>query len=159
MTGSGTITDDVWRILFDLRTELSAFFIRVARLPHEVIEDCMSDAMVDVVSTFDPIAVATEANRIYVKEETIIGGMLKQAMQKRVSQAQYHTRKMISDDTPIGEEDGDMRLRDLFVGRQNGAERVENYAEWRMFSRKGGCPLTASEIEDLFGFNTNSVER
>lgn len=138
-------------MLFDLRTELTTFYQRVARLPRETVEDCMSEAMIDVVSSYDPVANATEAKRIYVKDATIIGGLLKQAMQRQINIAKLFTRKMVSDDTPIGEADGDMRLRDLFIGRVNGAERVENYAEWQMFARKGGCPLTADEIDDLFG--------
>lgn len=89
-----------------------------------------------------------------MEESTIIAGALKQAMNRRINGARHYATKMVSDDTPIGEEDGDMRLRDLFVGRANGAERVENYAEWKMFSRKGGCPLSGEEIDDLFGLRS-----
>lgn len=153
MKGSSAITDEIWRILFDARTELTAFFVRVARLPRETVEDCMSESMIDAVVEYDPVFTATEANRLSVKPETIIVARLKNLASKRIGQARRLASKHVSDDTPIGEEDGDMRLRDLFIPRQNSAEHIENYAEWTMFSRKGGCPLSRQEIEDLFGFS------
>lgn len=161
MTGLGTqsVSDEAWRVLLRARGELVSFFSRVSRLPVECIEDCMSEAIVDVVSAFDPIEIATEANRIYVEESTIIAGRLREAMQKRVNAERRHAGKFTSDDTPIGEEDGDLRLRDLFIPRANTAERIENFAEWMMFQRKGGCPLTAEEIRDLFGLYITDVSR
>lgn len=154
MKGSEAITDDVWKMLVNLQTELSAFFYRVQRLPRETVDDCVLDAVTDAVAEYDPVYIATEANRLYVKPETIIATRLKELAQKRIRRAERLARKHVSDDTPIGEEDGDMRLRDLFIPKQNSAERMENYAEWKMFARKGGCPLSSEEIEDLFGFNT-----
>lgn len=151
MSGARAISDEDWAVLFEARHELVRLFGRMSRLPADVVEDCVSQALIDVAADFDPVAIATEANHIQVKRGTIIAGRVRAAAQKRLDQEKYRASKLVSDDTPIGEEDSEMHLRDLFVGRACSAERIENYAEWKMFSRRGGCPLTSEEIDDLFG--------
>lgn len=153
MIGHETIDDETWAMLFSVRSDLVDHLTRVGRVPRDIAEDCVADGLMDVVSAFDPIAVSTAANAMYIKKETQLYFLLKDAASRRLNRARKHIAKHTSDDTPIGPEDGDARLRDLFVGRQNSAERVENYAEWKMFSRRGGCPLSPDEIDLMFGIN------
>jgi hypothetical protein len=151
MDAHEAIDGETWGILLRARSELIDFFARVARVPRDTAEDCVSEGLIDFIQDYDPIRIATSANAIQVEKHTQIFMEFKVAVNRRLGRERRHLTRHVSDDTPIGDETGDMRLRDLFIPRANTAERVENYAEWMMFSRKGGCPYTPQEINDLFG--------
>lgn len=153
MNGREAIDDETWAMLFSVRTDLVDHLTRVGRVPRDIAEDCVSDALIDVVVAYDPVAVATDANAIYVNKQTQLYFLLKDAASRRLSRARKHIARHTSDDTPIGEPDGDFRVRDLFVPRTSTAERVENYAEWKIYSRRGECPYSEDEIDTLFGVN------
>ena len=108
---------------------------------------------------FDPAEVAAAAKAQNIGMDGQIAILMKNAAMKRLGQARRVFDKTISDDTPILTDDDDLHMRDLFVARQNSAERIENYAEWTMLSRKGRCPLTKQEIDSLFGFENMEGKR
>jgi hypothetical protein len=153
MSGAANLDDEAWEMLIEAKSDLIKYLTRVSRLPPETVEDCVSDGMLDVATAYDPVAITTEANKLYVGKRVVVHSLVKRAAESRIGRERRRISKTVSDDTPIGEEDGDMHLRDLFVPRRNTPERVEHYAEWKMFARKGGCPLTDAEIESLFGFD------
>lgn len=153
MSGRESIDDETWAMILSAQKELIALLPRLARVPVEVAEDCISEGMIDLIVQFDPWQIRTDANRIGVTMDKQIFFALKNAAGRHLSRAKRQMGKLVSDDTPLGEEDEDFRLRDLFVPRANSAERIENYAEWMSFARKGGCPLTQDEIKSLFGID------
>lgn len=153
MTEALAIADETWKMLSDAQNELVGFLVRVSRMPRDTVADCVSQGLVDVVSVYSPVEVATEANRLYVSPRVIVHSMLRRASELHLNRERRRIARHTSDDTPIGESDGELCLRDLFVSRLSATEHIENYAEWKMFSRKAKemCPLTSSEIDDLFG--------
>lgn len=153
MTDARTIDDSVWTVLLESQRDLIKFFVRVAQVPREVVEDCISEAMIDFCTSYDSVEIGTCANTAATSKQVIIFSRMREFSQKRLNREKTRLRKLTSDDTPISEDtDMPLHLRDLFVGRGGGADRIENYAEWKMFARRSkSCPLSEDEIDTLFG--------
>lgn len=157
MNDEHRITDDAWLMIMAQEKRITDFFIRVSALPRDIIRDCVADAVIDVVGIYNPVVVANEFRLRGISPENQVFEMLKGAANSRLRRARAYSAKTVSEETPLAViDDDELKFRDLFVGRSNSAERVENYADWMGLAKKRRGPFTPEEIDDLFGF---SIER